>query len=247
MSTDPHATGPEPRRSAPVPTGTVYGRGDAMAGGRDLGLLERLHPAITAGIAAAVIGLCTLGYLAWRGVSATEPSVAAGSPTATAIATQSPSSSPSPSPNGVTLSTGAWSLESADQSGSYVRREGDRARIDTVSAESDASDRREASLVVVAGLADASCFTFRASDGRYLRHYDFRLRFDEPDDTALLREDATFCAGTGATADSVTLRSRNYPDRVIHSRQTELWLDRPDGSEGFAAASSFIVRPSLTS
>ncbi|MEH1129014.1 AbfB domain-containing protein [Micromonospora sp. CPCC 206061] len=237
MSTDPPATG------------TVYGRGAATASSQELGLLERLHPAITAAIAAAVIGVSALGYMMWRSVSAAEPSAAAGPPTPGAAPPPAPSASPSPSPSptGVTLSAGTWSLESADQSGSYVSRADGLAVIDPVDADSDAEDRREASLVVLAGLADSSCFTFRTADGRYLRHYDFRLRFDESDDSALFREDATFCAGTGSTADAVTLRSHNYPDRVIRHRQSKLWLDRPDGSEGFASASSFTVRSPLTS
>ncbi|MCW6003975.1 AbfB domain-containing protein [Micromonospora sp. CPCC 205371] len=248
MGTDPHATGPEPQRSAPAPAGTVYGRGGAPTSDRDFGLLERLHPAVTAGIAAAVIGVFTLGYLAWRAVSGTESP--AGEPPAAAaprtVEEPARSPSPSPSPTGARLSAGAWSLESADRSGSYVRRDDALAVIGTLNAEDDEADRREASFVVLAGLADPSCFSFRAADGRFLRHYDFRLKFDETEDKALFREDATFCAAAGATADSVTLRSHNYPDRVIHHRQSELWLDRPDGSEGFAAASSFVVRSPLT-
>ncbi|GLH96247.1 AbfB domain-containing protein [Phytohabitans aurantiacus] len=251
MSTDPHAPRPEPKRSAPAPTGTVYGRGGAPTRDQELGLLERLHPAVTAGVAAAVIGVFALGYLAWRAASGTESSAAApatAAPTAPQTA-QEPavSPSPSPSPTGATLSAGLWSLESADRSGSYVRRDDGRAVIDTVTPESDTADRREASLIVVAGLADPSCFTFRTNDGRFLRHFDYRLRFDEQDDSDLFREDATFCARTGATADSVTLRSHNYPDRVIHHRQSELWIDQPDGSEGFTGASSFVVRSALIS
>lgn len=245
---DPQPPGQEPVRPAPPAPGTVYGRGGAATSGPELGLLERLHPAITAGVAAGVIGVFALGYLAWRTVSDPEPSAAA-SPSAATVPPQpveeSPDPSPSPSPTGATLGPGVWSLESVDQPGWYVRRDDDVAVIDEVGAASDGEDREEASFIVVAGLADASCFSFRTADGRYLRHYDFRLRFDELDDSTLFREDATFCPQAGADTGSVTLRSRNYPDRVIHHRQSELWIDPPDGrSDG---ASSFTVRAPLTS
>lgn len=244
MSTDPRPPGQEPVRPA---TGTVYGRGGAPTSGPELGLLERLHPAITAGVAAGVIGVFALGFLVWRAVGDAEPSAAA-SPSGAAISPQpveeSPEPSPSPSPTGVTLGPGVWSLESVDRPGWYVRRDDDVAVIDEIGAANDAEDREEASFIVIAGLADASCFSFRTADGRYLRHFDFRLRFDELDDSTLFREDATFCPQAGADAGSVTLRSRNYPDRVIHHRQSELWIDPPDGSGG---ASSFTVRSPLTS
>ena len=233
----------------PRPTGTVYGRGGVPVGAQKIGaekpdLFSRLHPAITATVAASLIAVLTLGYLAWRSTVTTASPVAAGSaPTeeASPPAVESPSPNPSPSvsPTGLALTAGTWSLESADSAGRFVRRRDGLGFVETI----DADDAGDASLIVTGGLADRSCFSFRTADGRYLRHYAFRLRFDAPDDSELFRKDATFCRETG---DSVRLRSANYRDRFVHRRGRELWLDKPDGSEGFAAASSFTVRTPLT-
>lgn len=38
--------------------------------------------------------------------------------------------------------------------------------------------KQSATFTVVPGLADANCSSFRDSAGRYLRHWDFRVRFD---------------------------------------------------------------------
>ncbi|HEX8347359.1 MAG TPA: AbfB domain-containing protein [Actinoplanes sp.] len=256
----------------PGPTGTVYGRGGVPVGAQNVGaqkvgaekpdLFSRLHPAITATVAASLIAVLTLGYLAWRSTVTTASPVAAGSaPTeeASPPAVESPSPNPSPSvsPTGLALTAGTWSLESADSAGRFLRRRNGLGFVETI----DADDAGDASLIVTGGLADRSCFSFRTADGRYLRHYAFRLRFDAPDDSELFRKDATFCRETGETrdtgaggdtgetgagGDSVRLRSANYRDRFVHRRGRELWLDKPDGTEGFAAASSFTVRTPLT-
>jgi len=55
-----------------------------------------------------------------------------------------------------------------------------------------------ATVTVVAGLAQASCYTFRTASGSYLRHRDYQLRVDPFTDTTLFRDDATFCARTGS-------------------------------------------------
>jgi hypothetical protein len=233
-----------------LPTGTVYGRGGAPVSGREPepGLLSRLHPAITAGIAVSVIAVLTLGYLVWRSSITTQPPVAAGpatTPAAAPPATESPVASPSPSPSasstGPALTPGTWFLESVDYSGRYVRRKDGLGVVETINAATDEKARQEAALIVTNGLADRSCFTFRTTDGRYLRHYAFRLRFAKPDDSDLFLKDATFCAEAGTEANTVRLRSFNYPDRTIHHRDAELWLDKTDDSPGFLAASSFTT------
>jgi hypothetical protein len=249
METDPHP--PHPPRPSSVSAGTVYGRGGVPVSGEKQDLFSRLHPAITATVAASFIAVLTLGYLAWRSTMAAEPSLAAGSATVQAApvpTTESPEASPSPSPSvsptGATLTAGMWSLESAGHAGSYIRRKNGLGVVETIDP-GRGSDSREATLIVTNGLSDRSCFSFRTADGRYLRHYAFRLRFDRPDGSSLFAKDATFCAVGGTAADSVRLRSVNYPDRVLHARGSELWLDRPDGSSGFRAESSFTVRSPL--
>jgi hypothetical protein len=97
-------------------------------------------------------------------------------------------------------------------------------------------------LTVIKGLADSACFTLRAENGRYLRHFGFQLRFDPLDDSDLFRKDATFCAAGGQPAGTVRLRSKNYPDRLLHRREARLHIDKPDGSRTFETGSSFVVR-----
>jgi hypothetical protein len=95
-------------------------------------------------------------------------------------------------------------------------------------------------LTVSAGLADDACFSFREPGGGWLRHFDYRLRFDKADDSDLFREDATFCPLSGAPAGTVRLKSKNYPDHVLHRRSdTEFYIDEP----GDGAGTSFTVQP----
>lgn len=248
METVPGAPDPDRTRPSAVPAGTVYGRGRGPVSGREpeLGLFSRLHPAITAGVAVSVIGVLTLGYLIWRSSIATGPPVAAGPETAHAAIPPTnessdapPSLSPSASPSGPVLAPGTWFLESVDHSGWYLHHKDGVGVVGTINAASDAEARREAALIVTNGLADRSCFTFRTIDGRYLRHYAFRLKFVEADDSDLFHKDATFCAETDANA--VRLRSYNYPERTIHHRASELWLDKADDSQSFIAESSFTA------
>jgi hypothetical protein len=129
-------------------------------------------------------------------------------------------------------------VESAD---SFLTFSGDFATLARVSASSSQVARRRATLTVVRGLADPDCVTFRTADGRFLRHYSFRLRLDFEESTELFREDATFCPDPRSSGSSATLRSHNYPERVLLHRDGEIRLDAPDGSPTFPAASSFVV------
>jgi hypothetical protein len=114
-----------------------------------------------------------------------------------------------------------------------------------VGAGTDAEGRTRATFAVVPGLAQPSCVSFRAQDGRYLRHSSWRLRLSPDDGTELFRGDATFCVRPGAVPDSVSLESSNYPGAFLRHRGTELWVDPPDGSPGFSADASFRPRPPL--
>ncbi|MFF7789076.1 AbfB domain-containing protein [Streptomyces sp. NPDC007991] len=50
------------------------------------------------------------------------------------------------------------------------------------------------------GLADGSCYSFRDSSGRYLRHKDLRIRADASNGTTLFNKDATFRADSSFRA-----------------------------------------------
>jgi hypothetical protein len=111
---------------------------------------------------------------------------------------------------------------------------------------SDKATRDRVSFQAVPGLSDAVCYSFRYADGRYLRHFSWRLRLAPNEGTALFRGDATFCPRAGVVAGSVALESSNYPGWFLRHRYGELWVDRSDASAVFRADSSFLVRPALS-
>ena len=110
---------------------------------------------------------------------------------------------------------------------------------------SDAEGRQRATFEVVPGLADTGCVSFRAQDGRYLRHLSWRIRLSPDEGTDLFRGDATFCVREGSVPDSVSLESSNYPGAFLVHRGTELWVDFSDGSPGFRSDASFRPLPPL--
>jgi len=144
-----------------------------------------------------------------------------------------------PAPGGGSALSGSRSLQSANYPSRYVRHVQDLGRLDPVAPSSPALTKQDATFTVVAGLANPSCYSFRGTGGRYLRHYSFRLRLHADNGTPLFRQDATFCARTGSTTGTVTLESYNYPGRFIRHRNFELWVDPADNTERFRADSAF--------
>jgi hypothetical protein len=187
------------------------------------------HVAVKVLVGLAAVVLLAAVVVVWRSAAGDEEP-AAGAATGPAP----PSSSPTPATSKVSsppakLSTGSWLL-SID--GGYLGFDGDYATL---------SSSRGTSFDVVKGLADASCFSIRAAGGKYLRHFDYRLRFDKPDGSDLNRQDATFCPLDGVPAGVVRLRSVNYPDHVIHRRDKKLYIDERDDTDAFEADSSFTL------
>jgi hypothetical protein len=216
------------------PGGTIYGRGGADTRPPRQG---GLHPAVIAlvGGAAAVLLLALLYWMVRD--PANETPAAAGSAPASAPAVASPEATAaeaSPSPSEPALSTGEWVLALAGDPERRLTEDDDFAAL---------GDDDPITLEVVPGLADGACFSFRDEDGDYLRHFDFRLRFDkedEADDEQLFRNDATFCPDGGPGA--IRLRSKNYPQHLLHRRGSQLYIDEPDGTDRFAEDSTFTVR-----
>jgi Alpha-L-arabinofuranosidase B (ABFB) domain len=209
--------------------GTVYGRG-----GVDVREPKRhLHPSVIALVAAAVVvAAVALGYGLLRDpadaqVTAT-PAAAlpASSPAARASTTTSPAAEP--------FDTGSWLISPAGDEKRYLGEEDDFAELSS----SDDPDP----LTVVPGLADKDCFSFRDGDGEYLRHFDYRLRFDAKEDNDLYRADATFCTKGEPPATKVRLYSKNYPEYLLHRRSNDLYIDKPDGTDKFTPDSTFTVR-----
>ncbi|MEU7115482.1 sigma-70 family RNA polymerase sigma factor [Streptomyces sp. NPDC046182] len=238
--------------AAHVTVGTATGGGGLH--GSLLGKLHGVtaHPVVSLATGAVlVVGTAT--YAAWPepaprvpGVIAAPTVAASTSGTSTPITSPAtPSAVPSPAgPSAVTgtVPLGAQSLESVDRPGLFVTYDGDFAALGQVSASSGERSRQRVTFTVVRGLADTGCVTFRAADGRYLRHHYLRLRLSTDDGSELFREDATFCPRPGAVAGAVTLHAHNYPGSVIRHRDGGVWLDGSDGTRAFAGQASFIVR-----
>ncbi|MGW6782665.1 sigma-70 family RNA polymerase sigma factor [Streptomyces sp. NPDC054987] len=243
--------------AAPAAVGTATGGGGLH--GALIGKLQAAtaHPLMSLATGAVLIA-GTVTYATWPEPAPRVPGATAaptvGTPTplpsrTTPSAGPSPASpspaSPSPvSPSAAagTVALGAQSLESADSPGLFVTYTGDFASLGSVAASGSAQARQRATFTVVGGLADTRCVTFRAADGRYLRHHYLRLRLSTDDGSALFREDATFCPRPGAVAGSVTLHAHNYPGSVLRHRDGGIWLDGSDGTRAFAGQASFIVR-----
>ncbi|ROQ35960.1 RNA polymerase sigma factor (sigma-70 family) [Streptomyces sp. PanSC19] len=242
--------------------------GTATGGGGPHGVLAgklhgvTAHPLVSLATGAVLIA-GTATYATWPEPAPREPGVAAAptvgiptpipSPTTTSAEPSPVSPSPVspspviPSPTGPsavtdTVPLGAQSLESVDQPGLFVTYAGDFATLGPVSASSSAQGRQRVTLTVLGGLADSRCVTFRAADGRYLRHQYLRLRLSTDDGSELFREDATFCPRPGTVAGSVTLHAHNYPGSVLRHRDGGVWLDGSDGTPAFAGQASFVVR-----
>ncbi|GIG90360.1 hypothetical protein Pen02_52960 [Plantactinospora endophytica] len=143
------------------------------------------------------------------------------------------------------ITSGAVSMESVNQVGLFVTTADGLGTLARVGAGSDGAVRARATFEAVPGLADAECVSFRAEDGRYLRHSSWRVRLSEDVETPLFRGDATFCVRPGAAADSVSLESSNYPGWFLRHRNLELWVDQATDDPGFRADASFRTRPPL--
>lgn len=112
-------------------------------------------------------------------------------------------------------------------------------RLDQVSSRSSAETRQDATFKLVPGLADSTCYSFSVGDGRYLRHYDFRLRADRDNGSQLFEKDATFCPRPSSFPGAVALESVNYPGLFVRHRDFRLRLDRYENSNIFRADSAF--------
>ncbi|GIG00964.1 sigma-70 family RNA polymerase sigma factor [Catellatospora citrea] len=234
----------------------------ALTGAAKAGVLGHLtkalaaHPIATLAVTGSVIAGSTLGVMTWpTAAPPPPPPVAAPQSSAAAIPPSPSPRRPSPSPSSAApspsrsqarvLAVGPTSLEAGDGTGLFVTTTAALGVLTPLSSASSISARQQATFLVVAGLADPKCFSFRSPDGRYLRHASWRLRLNPNEGTALFEGDATFCVRPGSSATTVLLESSNYPGWFLHRRGSELWVDQTDGTAAFRAASSFRIRPPL--
>ncbi|WP_063802705.1 MULTISPECIES: sigma-70 family RNA polymerase sigma factor [unclassified Streptomyces] len=227
---------------------TASATGGAAGGGALLGKLHAVtaHP-VAALATGAVLVTGTATYVAWPGPEHRAPGVTAaptaGTTTRTPSVTRAPSEAPAPpttsvpsatpSPSGpAVVPLGVRSLESVVRPGHFLAYDGDFATLSSGAAP----------FTVSKGLADSRCVTFRAADGRYLRHHYLRLRLSTDDGSRLFREDATFCPRPGTVDGSVTLHAHNYPGSALRPRDGSIRLDGSNGTRTFTGQASFLVR-----
>ena len=110
-------------------------------------------------------------------------------------------------------------------------------------------DRKDSTFKIVPGLANASAISLESVNypGYYLRHQGFRIKLQKNDGSDLFKKDATFVVespnASGASANWVSFRSVNYPDRYIRHRSFHLYLESGQ-TELFNQDSTFaIVNP----
>lgn len=116
-----------------------------------------------------------------------------------------------------------------------------------LAAPSGSTAPQNAQFVVRDGLADASCISLEsvAQPGRWLRHYAYRTQLGTSDGSDLFKADATFCPEAGLGGSGLTLRSKNFPDHVLHHRNGEVWIDTQATDATFAQDASFSATPAL--
>jgi len=141
---------------------------------------------------------------------------------------------------GPSLTTGVTrSFQSANYTTRYWQEQSSLLNLPVVSSSSSSAEKQASTFTVVAGLADANGYSFRDAAGNYLRHWDFRGRFDANDGTTTFTKDATFVARTGTSSGSVRFESYNYPGYYLRHYNYQLRVDPADGTDLFRQDSSF--------
>ncbi|GAA3827225.1 AbfB domain-containing protein [Streptomyces phyllanthi] len=120
-------------------------------------------------------------------------------------------------------STASWkSIESVNYPGRYWHVSSGLVKLD---APRGSESREDSTFNQVKGLSNSSCYSFKTSDGTYLRHRNFVLRAERNDGSDLFSKDATFCPGWSGHPGAVLLTSVNYPNYALRHRNFELRLD----------------------
>jgi hypothetical protein len=144
--------------------------------------------------------------------------------------------------------TGNRSLQSANFPDRYVRHRNNLGYVEPVTSASAAVDRQDATFTVVAGLANANCYSFRSVNltNSYLRHSNMRVGLAASENTAIFRGDATFCGRAGlAGGSTVSFESFNHPGRYLRHYNYELRIDLRESTSAYASDASFTVATPL--
>lgn len=140
---------------------------------------------------------------------------------------------------GVTLPTGVTRyLQSGNFTTRHWQEQSALLNLPVLTSSSTTAEKQASTFTIVAGLADANGYSFRNAAGNYLRHWDFRGRFDANNGSSTFARDATFIARTGS---SVRLESYNYPGYYLRHYNYQIRVDPSDGTELFRQDSSFVA------
>ncbi|BCJ75291.1 hypothetical protein CS0771_48350 [Catellatospora sp. IY07-71] len=117
----------------------------------------------------------------------------------------------------------------------YLRHADSLAYTEIVNSGSGALLKADATYTVRRGLADSSCYSFESVNfpGQFLRHAAGRVRNSPDDGTALMRQDATFCARPGVGGTGVTFESLNFPGSYLRHFESQVYIASGGGDGGF--------------
>ena len=148
----------------------------------------------------------------------------------------------------VTLDPGPLVSLQATASGStsdYIKHDDfdDLVVTPPVTTGSSDTDKRDATWVETAGLANPSCVSFESINrpGSYLRHQNFQFHLQPNDGTSLFSKDATFCPALGNSGQGVSFQSVNFPGRYIRTFNDTVYLasDGPPGTNAWDTATDW--------
>jgi non-reducing end alpha-L-arabinofuranosidase len=125
----------------------------------------------------------------------------------------------------------------------YVRHQNNNVVTSVVTSGSSALDKNDASWIVRRGLANNACVSFESRNfpGDFLRHFNFQLRRQPMDGSAIFRADATFCPQAGLSGQGTSFASFNYPTRFIRHFNNTLYIASNGGSNAFDATASYAA------
>ncbi|WP_433892644.1 AbfB domain-containing protein [Streptomyces sp. CA-111067] len=110
----------------------------------------------------------------------------------------------------------------------YLRHQSGLAVTSTVSSD---LDRRDATFIVRAGLANAACYSFESYNypGDYLHQTGSRVDKAPNDGTSTFAGDATFCPALGNTGSGVSLLSWSQPGKSLRNSGGQVWISQEGG------------------
>ena len=112
-----------------------------------------------------------------------------------------------------------------------------------VTAGSSATDKKDATFVETAGLADASCVSFESVNkpGSYLRHQNYQLHLQPNDGGTLFLQDATFCPQAGNSGQGTSFQSVNFPGKFLRAFENTVYLASNGGTNAWDTATSWAA------